>query len=229
MMTQPNSPKSFRAVLEARSTRPRFVMARVPGDLKRQWPDWKSRRVRGAINGFAFRTTLFPFAKGTGHLLLVNKRMQAGARATPGNTVQIEIEPDLEEQTFVEPSELTSALKGDRHLRKWFDAMSPSMRKGIAQFVDAAKAIETRKMRAEKMAESVMLAMEGEQELPPIMRAAFQRQPQSREGWDAMTPAQRRNHLLGIFYVQTVEGRERRAAKAVEECLRVAKRKRGAF
>jgi uncharacterized protein YdeI (YjbR/CyaY-like superfamily) len=124
---------------------------------------------------------------------------------------------------------LTSALKGDRHLRKWFDAMSPSMRKGIAQFVDAAKAIETRKMRAEKMAESVMLAMEGEQELPPILRAAFQRQPQSREGWDAMTPAQRRNHLLGIFYVQTVEGRERRAAKAVEECLRVAKRKRGAF
>jgi uncharacterized protein YdeI (YjbR/CyaY-like superfamily) len=84
-------------------------------------------------------------------------------------------------------------------------------------------------MRAEKMAESVMLAMEGEQELPPILRAAFQRQPQSREGWDAMTPAQRRNHLLGIFYVQTVEGRERRAAKAVEECLRVAKRKRGAF
>ena len=229
MMTQPNSPKSFRAVLEARSTRPRFVMARVPGDLKRQWPDWKSRRVRGAINGFAFRTTLFPFAKGTGHLLLVNKRMHAGARATPGNTVQIEIEPDLEEQTFVEPSELTSALKGDRHLRKWFDAMSPSMSKGIAQFVDAAKAIETRKMRAEKMAESVMLAMEGEQELPPILRAAFQRQPQSREGWDAMTPAQRRNHLLGIFYVQTVEGRERRAAKAVEECLRVAKRKRGAF
>jgi uncharacterized protein YdeI (YjbR/CyaY-like superfamily) len=73
-----------------------------------------------------------------------------------------------------------------------------------------------------------MLAMDGEQELPPILRAAFQRQPMARAGWDAMTPTQRRNHLLGIFYPQTVEGRERRAAKAVEECLRIAGRKKGA-
>jgi hypothetical protein len=39
-----------------------------------------------------------------------------------------------------------------------------------------------------------------------------------------MTPAQRRNHLLGIFYYQTVEARERRAARAVEEALRRARR-----
>jgi uncharacterized protein YdeI (YjbR/CyaY-like superfamily) len=227
-MTKPNGPKSFRAVLEARTTRPRFVMARVPGDLKKQWPDWKSRRVLGTINGFVFRTTLFPFAKGTGHMLLVNRRMQAGSQAKAGDTVKIQIQADLEEQAFAEPKELTAALKGDRYLRKWFDAMSPSMRKGIAQFVDQAKGAETRKQRAEKMAESVMLAMEGEQELPPILRAAFQRQPMARAGWDAMTPTQRRNHLFGIFFVQTVEGRERRAAKAVEESLRVANRKKGA-
>jgi hypothetical protein len=67
-----------------------------------------------------------------------------------------------------------------------------------------------------------MLAMEGEHEPPPILRAAFLRQPQAREGWNAMTPTQRRNHLLGIFYVQTVEGRERRAAMAIEDALRVA-------
>ena len=39
-----------------------------------------------------------------------------------------------------------------------------------------------------------------------------------------MTPTQRRNHLLGIFYVQTVEGREKRAAKAVEEALQAARK-----
>jgi uncharacterized protein YdeI (YjbR/CyaY-like superfamily) len=224
---KPTSPKSFRAVLETRGTRPHFVMARVPGDLKKRWPGWKSRRVRGSINGFAFQTALLPFANGTGHMLLVNRRMQAGSRAKAGDTVQIQMEPDLDTQTFVEPKELTNALKGDRHLRKWFDAMSPSMRKGIAQFVDQAKGAETRRQRAEKMAESLMLAMEGEQVAPPILRAAFQRQPLARAGWDVMTPKQRRNHLLGIFYVQTVEGRERRAAKAVEECLCLAKRKKG--
>jgi hypothetical protein len=40
-----------------------------------------------------------------------------------------------------------------------------------------------------------------------------------------MTPVQRRGHLLGIFYYQTAEARERRAAKAVEEALRVTRRK----
>jgi|ERR1700733_5298368 uncharacterized protein YdeI (YjbR/CyaY-like superfamily) len=228
-MMKPGSRKSFRAVLEATGTRPRFVMARVPLDLKKTWPDWKNRRVRGAINGFAFRTTLFPFAKGTGHVLLVNKKMQAGARATAGDAVQIQIEPDLEPQFFAEPKELTNVLRGDRALRKWFDAMSPSMRKGFAQLVDGAKSLETRRVRAEKVAETVMLAMEGELEPPPILRAAFQRQPLARTGWDAMTPTQRRSHLLGIFFPGTVEAQARRAAKAVEECLRVARRKKGAI
>jgi hypothetical protein len=40
-----------------------------------------------------------------------------------------------------------------------------------------------------------------------------------------MTPTQRKNHLLGIFFPQTVEGRERRAAKAIENCLEVARRR----
>ena len=37
-----------------------------------------------------------------------------------------------------------------------------------------------------------------------------------------MTPVQRRGHLLGIYGYQSVDARERRAAKAVEEALRAA-------
>jgi uncharacterized protein YdeI (YjbR/CyaY-like superfamily) len=74
------------------------------------------------------------------------------------------------------------------------------------------------------MAERLLQALEGETETPPVLQAAFLRQPQAREGWQAMTPAQRRGHLLGIFYYQTVEARERRAAQAVEEALHRAKR-----
>jgi hypothetical protein len=36
---------------------------------------------------------------------------------------------------------------------------------------------------------------------------------------------QRRGHLLGIFYYKEGEAREKRAAKAVEEALRVGKKK----
>jgi hypothetical protein len=41
-----------------------------------------------------------------------------------------------------------------------------------------------------------------------------------------MTPVQRRRHLLGIFYYRGAAARERRAAKAIEEALRIAGRKR---
>jgi uncharacterized protein YdeI (YjbR/CyaY-like superfamily) len=72
------------------------------------------------------------------------------------------------------------------------------------------------------MAERMMLAMEGEKILPPILQVAFRREPLAQVGWKAMTPIQRRNHLLGIFYYQSPEARERRAQKAVAEALRVA-------
>jgi hypothetical protein len=215
---------TFRGVLEATGTSLHWVVARVPVDLKKQWPGWGGRRVLGEINGFAFRTALFPGRQGSGHTLVVNKQMQAGAKAGPGAAVRIRLEPDLDAPVVPVPKELAAALKGNRRLQRWFEGLSPSMRKGISQFVDQAKGGETRQARAERMAESLMLAMEGEIEPPPILRVAFQRQPLAHKGWSAMTPTQRRNHLLGIFYVQTVGGRERRAAKAVEEAVRIARR-----
>jgi len=218
--------KSFRVPLEATGTSLRWVIARVPIDLKKAWPMWKSRRVFGEINGFAFRTALIPGTKGQGHVLIVNKKMQAGARVRAGERALIKLTPDLGEVVIDLPPEFAKILKSDRALKKWFEAISPSMRKGLVNLIADAKSSETRQKRAEALAESLMLAMEGEVEPPPILRVQFQRQPEARRGWDSMTPTQRRNHLLGIFYSQTVDGRERRAAKAVESCLAVARRRR---
>ena len=216
--------KTFTAVLEPIRTGLGWVIARVPFDVQKAWPVRKRLRVRGEIEGFTFRTSLFAESKGGGHFLLVNKKMQAGAKARTGEKVRIKLEPDLEERPTLLPAELERELKGDRQLRKWFDAMSPSMRREIGKWVDEAKSAETRKKRAEKMAERLLLAMEGEQEPPPVLRAAFQREPRALIGWNKLTPTQRRNHLLGIFYYETVEARERRAAKAVEEALRAAEK-----
>jgi uncharacterized protein YdeI (YjbR/CyaY-like superfamily) len=96
------------------------------------------------------------------------------------------------------------------------------MRREIGKWADEPKSAESRKKRAAKMAERLMQAMEGELEPPPVLKSIFQRQPRAREAWLALTPAQRRNHLLGIFYYETVEGRERRAAKAIEEAVKKA-------
>jgi uncharacterized protein YdeI (YjbR/CyaY-like superfamily) len=219
-----SSPKTFTALLEPDGTQLRWVIARIPFDMAKTWPKRKGRRVRGQIEGFPFRTSLFPDPRGKGQILLVNKKMQAGAKARAGDRVRIELEPDLEERPAFIPAELEKALKGDRRLRKWFDGISPSMRREIGKWVDEAKGAETRFKRAEKMAERLFQAMAGEEEPPPVLRAAFLRQPRAQAGWNMLTPTQRRNHLLGIFYYETVEAREHRAAKAVEEALRAAGR-----
>jgi hypothetical protein len=40
--------------------------------------------------------------------------------------------------------------------------------------------------------------------------------PKARAGWARMTPTQRRRELLGVFYYQTPEARQRRVDKLVE-------------
>jgi uncharacterized protein YdeI (YjbR/CyaY-like superfamily) len=214
--------KSFRAVLEPTGTELRWVIACVPANVTR---GWKGRRARGEINGFAFRTSLFPNSRDGGHTVLVTKKMQAGARAKPGDTVEIRLEPDMEERPEVIPDELTRALKAERGLRRWFDGLTPSFRRYVGGWVSEPKSAESRKRRAEQTAEWLLLTKEGELETPPIVRAAFQRRPGTREGWEAMTPVRRRNHLLGIFHCQGAEAREKRVRMAMEDALQLARRR----
>ena len=102
--------KSFRATLERMDSPLKWVIVRIPFDIHKLWGKRGQIRVRGQINGFAFRTALFPEAGGKKHVLLVNKKMQSGARAKPGDTVQIRLEADLEEREAAMPDELAVAL-----------------------------------------------------------------------------------------------------------------------
>ena len=81
------------------------------------------------------------------------------------------------------------------------------------------RAPESRQKRAEKMAERLMQAMEGEKEPPPVLRRCF-RGSRGARGVVGADTDQRRNHLLGIFYYETAEARERRAEKAIGEAVR---------
>lgn len=216
----------FKATLESTGTALRWVMVPVPFDISRVWPERNGRRVRGEINGFEFQTSLFPNARDGGYSLLVNKQMQKGGRTGPGQTAQFRLEPDLEERPAEAGPELARALREAAGLRKWFDALNPSMRRDIARWVSQPKGKEGRVRRAEQMAESLLLAKEGESELPPILRLAFERQPDARAGWEAMSSVRRRRHLFGIFFHQTPAGREKRAQAAVVDALTLARRKK---
>jgi uncharacterized protein YdeI (YjbR/CyaY-like superfamily) len=70
----------------------------------------------------------------------------------------------------------------------------------------------------------MMLTMEGEEWPPPILQAAFRRQPQARAGWDAMTANQRRAMLLSIFTCQSPEAQAKRVERVLDDAMKVANR-----
>ncbi len=211
--------RSFQAVLEQGDRRLGWTIARIPFDAGTLWGTKGLVKVKGTVNGFAFRTSLFPAGDGH-HILLVNKRMQAGAKAALGEVARFRLEPDTEERTVSVPPELAAALAEDRRLRRWHDQLTYSIRKEIAGWVTAVKSIEARERRATQAAERLLATMEAERELPPFLRTAFARDGRAYEGWKRMSPAHRRRHLLGIFYYRTPEARDRRVARALDDARR---------
>ena len=216
--------KTFSAPLELLRSRLNWVIVRVPFDVRNAWKTGGRLKVKGAINGFPFRTSLFA-VRGGGHFLLINKRMQAGARAVVGSIAKIRLEPDTEERTITVPPELKRILAEDRSVQHWFDKLSYSVRKWIVDWVTDPKSREARQRRAEQVAEQLLSTMEAERDPPPMLRLAFARNPLAAKRWDLMTPTQRRGQLLAIFYYRSPESRARRLEKVLEQAAQVAERK----
>jgi len=215
--------KRFRAVLEPLQGGLGWVVARVPFDVGAAWKTMLRLRVKVEVGGEIFRTSLFAYADHSGHFVLVNKKMQKAAGAGVGAMVDFAIAPDLEEREPVVPPELAKLLKGEKRLAKWFEGLSESTRWEIGKWIMGVKSAEARQRRAEQMAERLMLAMEGERELPPVVEVAFRGNSLARKGWEAMTVTQRRSSLMAVFYYQSPEARQKRVKKLVEDAVRVGR------
>ncbi len=216
--------KSFKTTLERMASNLGWVIIRIPFSVLKTWGTRGQLRVKGEINGFAFRTSLFPTGKGY-HYLLVNKRMQAGAKAAPGSVAQFRLEPDTEERRAIVPAELKRYLAEHRSLRRWFARLNYSTRRQIGDWIMQVKSAEARVRRAAQIAERLLATMEAERELPPVLKAAFARDPRALAGWQRMSPSHRRSHLLAIFYYRSPEARDRRVAKMLEAALTYAEKK----
>lgn len=226
-MSKATSPKalkkSFLAVLQRTGNKLHWTHIVLPFDSVKAWGTRGVLRVKGEINGFAFRTSIFPTGDGR-HSMIVNKQMQKGGRVTPGMEARFDLEPDLEKRVTPIPPELQRVLKSSRQLEKFFQALAPSIRKFIVDSVTGAKQAETRVRRAEHAAEHLMEVMEAEIELPPILRQAFARNPQAAKVWHLISPSHRRSHLFGIFHYRNHDARLRRIDKAMSELMEYADR-----
>ena len=215
--------KSFRATLERIQSRLGWTIIRIPFVVAKIWGTRGQLRVKGEINGFAFRTSLFP-ARGGGHILLVNKRMQKGGDVRQDMSAQFRLEPDLEERVAVVPVELKHFFKEDAYLRRWFEKLNYSIRNEVGKWIVQVKSPEARVRRAEQMAERLLATMEAERELPPALQLAFAHDGRALQGWQRMSPSRRRGQLLAIFYYRSPEARARRIDKVVQEAAAFAER-----
>ncbi len=217
--------KTFRATLVPLRNALGWVVIDIPFSVATVWGNRGMLKVKGGVNGYTFRTSLFPRKSGQ-HFLLVNKAMQRAAGIRLGSTAQFTLAPDLVKRVIAVPPELDGILRKEKDLRKYFNALNDSARKDIAMHISEPKSAEVRERRAEQLVERLMAAMEAEQELPPLIRNAFAQVPHAHQGWLMMTPSQRRSQLLAIFYYKTPEARARRMGKTIEAALQAWERRR---
>lgn len=206
-------PKSFKATLENGGAPSNWTIIRIPFDAAKLWGKRGNIRVNGEANGVAFNAALLPNGRG-GHYMLVNKRLQKAAAIHLGDIVAFTLESDDKERKDVPlPAELARVFRQEKGLQRWFAGLNRSTQNAINAWVAEVKGPDARGRRAEQIAERMLETMEAEVELPPLLQVAFRHAPVAYEGWLSMTPTQRRNELLGVFYYRTPEGRARRIDK----------------
>ena len=207
----------FRAVLEKDSQALGWTVVRVPFDPAEVWAERVRLRVCGEVNGFRFRTSLFPDGRG-GFCLLVNRAVQARAGLLLGSAAEFVLEPDLEARPAELPDELAVLLEEEDGLRGWYDGLTEYTRREIGKWVCGVKSEEARLGRAEQMAERLLATMEAERELPPAVANALGRNANAKQGWERMSVTHRRAHLMAVFSYRSPESRAKRIGKMVEEC-----------
>ena len=109
-------------------------------------------RVKGTVNGCAYRSTAMPHGDGR-HYLVVNKTIRAAAAAQAGATVHVVMEADSARRAVKVPADFTKALAANAAAQAEFKRFPYSHRKEIIDWICAAKRAETRQRRIAKAIE----------------------------------------------------------------------------
>ncbi|HEY8171542.1 MAG TPA: YdeI/OmpD-associated family protein [Dehalococcoidia bacterium] len=139
----------FRTLIDGNEPGGAWAMIAIPAAVPREIGASARTPVYGTINGYAFRTSILPRADGTFYMM-VNREMRLGARANPGDAVDVVIERDDKPRDVDVPEELVRALRENDAAKSCFDALSYAHRKEYADWIATAKQDATRLRRAEK-------------------------------------------------------------------------------
>ncbi len=136
----------FDAKLIARGPKRAWVFLDFPVSASRKLPSRGRVAVRGTLNGFPLSLSAFPTGDGT-HQIAVNKALQAGARAAPGDRVHVVLEVEPGPRRVSVPPDLKRALTTAAKARENFERLPYGNRKAYVDWITEAKRVETRQRR----------------------------------------------------------------------------------
>lgn len=110
--------------------------------------------VRGTINGVAFRNSVMPTGDGSFYMA-ANRQIREQAGVTPGDTIDVELEPDLEPRIVEVPDDLREVLAAEPDVAAAFERMPVSHRRDYVEWITEAKRPETRERRVAKAVEMI--------------------------------------------------------------------------
>ena len=122
---------------------------RLPEDASAQLPSRGMIMVKGTINGVAFETLLEPdghYGKGLrpSHWFSPSKKLLDDAKATPGDTVSVSLEPTKEWIEPAVPDDLKKALSSSPKAKALWDDITPLAHWDWIRWIRAVKTQETR-------------------------------------------------------------------------------------
>ncbi|MBC7931661.1 MAG: DUF1905 domain-containing protein [Rubrivivax sp.] len=150
--------KRFRVLLEKHESSEACGIT-IPFDVEKTFGARARVPVRGTINGFLFRSSLFPM--GGCFMMPVNRALREGAGVKGGETISVVMERDTAPRVITPPADLARALKANKGAKALWDKLSFTHRREHVEHVEDAKKSETRQRRIKK---SVALLAAGKKE-----------------------------------------------------------------
>ena len=128
----------------------------VPPEVVEALGGGKKPKVTVTINGYTYRSTVFPYTEAFMLPLAAEHRVPAGVQA--GDDIEVTLELDTAPREIDVPPELAAALDADPQAKAFFDGLSYSNKRAFTLNVEGTSNPETKARRVEK---AIALLREG--------------------------------------------------------------------
>jgi len=120
----------------------------VPPEIVEGLGAGKKPPVRVTIAGHTYRSSIATM--GGVFMVGVTNEFRRESGVAAGDTVDVDIEVDTEPREVAVPPDLAAALDADPEARAYFDGLSYSNKRRVAEPIAAIKGAETRRARIER-------------------------------------------------------------------------------